>query len=286
MKSKIIESVKRSSCLNTNRKEIQPVLFGPSDKQLFGCYHFPKSNMSRNCGVILCNSIGDEYIRFHRAYRQLADLLSRSGFPVLRFDYYGCGDSSGECNQGTVEQWLYDVESACTEMRHRSGVRRICLAGLRIGGTLATLAGVATLDIDGIVLWDPVLNGNEYVHQLMTMHNGMLRYAHVQHRPETVDDHYTEILGFRFSNNFLKSIRNINLMEMKDTPCDKLLLIETDRRVCQSEFGNRVTKLGANLNYQRFPNEELWVWQEEMGKIRVPHQVLHSIVSWSKELFQ
>ena len=79
-----------------HRVEIEPFYFGTSSKPLFGCYHVPQSALRRDCGVLFCAPMGSEYVRFHRAYRQLADRLAKAGFPVLRFDFYGCGDSSGD----------------------------------------------------------------------------------------------------------------------------------------------------------------------------------------------
>ena len=137
---------------------MKPFYFGSQEKPLFGCYHAPQAGPTRDCGVVLCHSMGNEYIRFHRAYRQLAIHLSNVGFPVLRFDFYGCGDSSSGCEQGQLRQWLTDISTAIDEIRRRCGLTKICLVGLRLGGSLAMLAGAARGDINGMVLWDPVVN--------------------------------------------------------------------------------------------------------------------------------
>ena len=54
--------------------------------------------------MVLCYPGGQEYIRSRRAFRQLAIRLSSAGFPVLRFDYHGCGDSSGDDDEGKISQ--------------------------------------------------------------------------------------------------------------------------------------------------------------------------------------
>src|SRR5438093_192655 len=113
------------------RAEIEPFYFGKSPKSLFGCYHTPQASCYRECGVVLCSPMGEEYIRFHRAFRHLAGRLVAVGFPVLRFDFYGCGDSAGACTQGTLGQWCTDITTAMHEMRRRGGVQKVCLVGLR-----------------------------------------------------------------------------------------------------------------------------------------------------------
>src|SRR5437773_7734152 len=75
-------------------EKVVPFYFGSPDKLLFGCYHEPSLERRRKCAVVVCQPVGHEYINSHRALRQLAARLCDAGFPVLRFDYYGCGDSS------------------------------------------------------------------------------------------------------------------------------------------------------------------------------------------------
>ena len=120
---------------------MKPFYFRTSDKPLFGVYHAPARGSTRDCGVVLCYPIGHEYVQAHRAFRQLAVYLSKQGFPVIRFDYYGCGDSTGESVQGTIQQWCEDISSAIEEVRDRTRSRKVCLIGFRFGGTLAALAG-------------------------------------------------------------------------------------------------------------------------------------------------
>ena len=120
-------------------RPVLPFYFGLPDKPLFGCYHEPRFGNSRKCAVVVCQPVGHEYIYSHRALRQLAVRLSDSGFPVLRFDYYGCGDSHGNAEDGEVCQWLEDIANAISEVRYRARVARVCLVGLRIGASLAMM---------------------------------------------------------------------------------------------------------------------------------------------------
>jgi len=79
--------------------EVRPFYFGAPGKELFGCLHAPEPDCCLDCGVVVCQPFGHEYVNSHRALRQLAKRLVDAGFPVLRFDYYGCGDSRGETTE-------------------------------------------------------------------------------------------------------------------------------------------------------------------------------------------
>jgi pimeloyl-ACP methyl ester carboxylesterase len=151
----------------------EPYYFGPSDG-LFGVYHQPAGPVRRTGAVVLCYPSGHEYQRVHRAFRNLAVALSRSGFPVLRFDYFGTGDSAGGERDATLTRWVGDVGSAVDEVTRRSGARKVSLVGLRLGATLAALQSAHRSDLDVLVLWEPVLRGAAYLQQLRQLERAWL----------------------------------------------------------------------------------------------------------------
>src|SRR5262245_385120 len=124
---------------------MRPFYFGNSQAPLFGIHHPPstaatKVASGRPGAVLLCNPFGQEAIRAHRIYAVLAQKLSRLGLHVLRFDYVGTGDSSGEVEAGSQARWVDDVVEAHEELAAASEVKRIAWVGLRYGAALAVLA--------------------------------------------------------------------------------------------------------------------------------------------------
>jgi alpha/beta superfamily hydrolase len=69
--------------------------------------------------------------------RLLAKQLSDAGLHVLRFDYHGTGDSSGEVGAGQFDVWVNDVALAADELLEISGVDSLTVVGLRTGAQLA-----------------------------------------------------------------------------------------------------------------------------------------------------
>jgi len=65
------------------------------------------------------------------------------GLPVMRFDWSCTGDSEGDVYDGTVAQWVEDVETAADELRDAAGVRRVSIIGMRLGALLAAQGGRA-----------------------------------------------------------------------------------------------------------------------------------------------
>jgi pimeloyl-ACP methyl ester carboxylesterase len=264
---------------------IQPFYFGTSEKPLFGCYHTQSSGPTRDCGAVLCAPLGEEYIRFHRVYRQLAFRLSSLGFPVLRFDFYGCGDSSGNCQQWQISHWLADISTAIGEIRRRSGVMKVCLIGLRLGGTLSMMAGDARGDIDGMVLWDAVVSGRAYVEELTASHQEMLRKAHVKPKPRMADEKQTEILGFPLTDSMLTDLEKVDLLAIQQRPANNILVIESNEKASQERLMEHLKRMDASVEYQHRPNPQFWVWIEDYGRVLAPQQILQSVVSWISEVY-
>ncbi|MBW8826762.1 MAG: alpha/beta hydrolase [Acidobacteria bacterium] len=139
--------------------------FGPEDRPLFGWLHVPPGGRAR-AGVVLCPPIGYEYVCAHRTFRVLAERLAAVGLVTLRFDYDGTGDAAGDdTDPGRRTAWLRSIDDAVALLR-QAGAARVGLVGMRLG---ATLAANASIDVDALVLWDPVLSGRNFVRQLRAL---------------------------------------------------------------------------------------------------------------------
>jgi pimeloyl-ACP methyl ester carboxylesterase len=260
---------------------IEPFFFGESGKRLFGCYQAPASPVMRNCAVVLCYPFGHEYIQFHRVFRQLAGLLAQAGFPVLRFDLYGCGDSNGDTEEGRVHQWLADIATALGEVHHRCHTTKICLVGLRLGGTLSLIAGAEHENIDGLVLWDPVVIGKSYLDELQLLHREMLGTAHLRSK----SDGQSEILGFLLTDEMIADLKAIDLMAGRRKPANNILVIDSHQKPTQGPLSEHLRTLQASVKHLHLPNPHFWTWMEDFSHILVPQQILRAVMSWISEVY-
>ncbi len=260
---------------------IEPFYFG-RDKKLFGCYHAAQSRVPRGSGVILCYPMAQEYIRSHRTYRQLAYHLSKFGFPVLRFDFYGCGDSEGICEEGRIYQWLADIGSAVSEMRERCGSVKICLIGFRLGGTLSMMAGAERGDIEGMVLWEPVLSGRVYIQELAILHRDRARHSLGTVKQDAADERPTEILGFPLTDLMLADLQQIDLLSIRRKPANRMLVIASGQEASQGRLRAHLKSLNTNVDYQNVPSPEIWM---EKNKTVVANEILKAVVSWISRVY-
>ncbi|MBK7972319.1 MAG: alpha/beta fold hydrolase [Deltaproteobacteria bacterium] len=115
--------------------------------------HHPAEGVARGIAVVLCH--GMESSRSGLKHVRLANELAARGFPALRFDFAGCGDSEGSFEDMTYTREVEDLRGAVALVRNR-GVDRFALFGSSMGGAVALLfaggepapaglVGVATL---------------------------------------------------------------------------------------------------------------------------------------------
>lgn len=143
---------------------VQETWFGPADAALLGVWHVPEGGAARGA-VVLCPPLGKETVHAYRTMVLAAQQLCELGVAVLRFDYHGCGDSSGdELAPDAVTRWQADVRTAVEHARS-TGVPDVALLGLRLGALLAATAAGSCGPLTALALWDPVVSGRRYVRE-------------------------------------------------------------------------------------------------------------------------
>lgn len=109
-------------------------------ERLAGVLHLPQA-AANDFGVILCH--GMESSKESLKHLHLGESLSRAGFTVLRFDFTGAGESSGEFESITCTRQVEDLGAAHGLLRER-GLARVGVVGSSMGGTTALMyAGAA-----------------------------------------------------------------------------------------------------------------------------------------------
>lgn len=149
------------------------------------------SDTGRQSAVLLCHPIGHEYTRAYRNLQQLAVALSNAGHSVMRFDYFGTGNSDGDCGAVDAQTLRQNVLDARRELATRSNASSVDVVGLRLGALLAADLGPDVFD--RTILWDPVLDGETMLQTFDRFHAkelvGLTRFALNRTRAE-IDQSY------------------------------------------------------------------------------------------------
>jgi pimeloyl-ACP methyl ester carboxylesterase len=258
---------------------MRPLYFGAADKPLFGVYGPPVEEATPRSAVTLCYPFGQEYLRSHRALRELCHQLSQRGHHTLRFDYFGCGDSSGAAADCTVDQWLQDIEAAVTELRESGGTDRVALLGLRLGGALAAVAGSRGLRLDRLVLWDPVVSGRGYLEELAVSHR---EFMEGRPRPATWQerDPPDEVLGTALPLALRAGIEALDPLALAGPPAPTVLLVTTQKEPGLASLREHLERLGSRVEHHHIDSPPLWRTQDGVDRALVPQNVIQAVASW------
>lgn len=148
---------------------VQESWFGPRDASLLGLWHIPAGDVARGA-VVLCPPLGKETVHAYRMMVLAAQQLCAQGVAVLRFDYSGCGDSTGsQLAPDAVFRWQRDI-SIAVDYARSIGAREVALLGLRAGALLAATVAAQCGPLTAVALWDPVSSGRAYVREQQVLY--------------------------------------------------------------------------------------------------------------------
>lgn len=191
-------------------KPLESFFFGP-ENSLYGLFH-PGQGLPGAMSVLICPPIGGEYKRCYFLLKLIADTLSAKGITVMRFDYFGTGDSFDVNKQITVEGWQNDIKRAYEELQARKK-GRVTLLGVRLGALLAFNALEMPM-VDRYVLWDPVIKGSSYYLNQSRLHKRIiLRAMFVRNRRIKHIQGRNELLGFTYSDKAIEQLKALTLEE-------------------------------------------------------------------------
>jgi uncharacterized protein len=139
------------------------LVFPCEGESLFGILSCPDPSMVSGITGVVVIVGGPQYrAGSHRQFVLLARALAAAGFPVLRFDYRGMGDSTGALRDFNDVQ--PDIGAAVAALQqHAPQVRRVVLWGLCDGASAALLYWQATRDtrLAGLCLLNPWVRSTE-----------------------------------------------------------------------------------------------------------------------------
>jgi uncharacterized protein len=118
--------------------------------------------------IVLVSGTGhntrDEDVWGHKVFLVLADVLSRRGFAVLRYDKRGVGASTGAFDTATTADFASDADAAATWLRSQPGIdaNRVGILGHSEGGIIAPMVAASDKNVAFVVMIaGPALRGDK-----------------------------------------------------------------------------------------------------------------------------
>lgn len=129
---------------------VERASFSSREGEVIGVIHLPDIQKPP-CVIashgLFSNKDGEKYLA-------LGGRFPGRGIALLRFDFRGCGESSGKTSESTVSERLKDLCSAIGFVRSHPRVgSRIGLMGSSLGGFVSLIVAAGDADIRAVAAW-------------------------------------------------------------------------------------------------------------------------------------
>ena len=208
-----------------------------------GFYH----RAGGSVGVVLCAPWGFEDLIMRKSWRLLAEAIAKAGYPCLRFDYPGTGDSLGRSTDiQSASEWINSIGAAADVLRLHSGARRFIFIGQSLGATLAVEAARRRGDVIGLQLIAPVVSGRAYVRELSLTSTMVTDKIGIKSEP--MDDEGLGVMGFSLSHAMVESLKRIDLRKMDALDTPSAIIFDQADRKAGAEAAEHLRALGAAVD--------------------------------------
>ena len=209
---------------------------GSNYRKLFGLLFVPHRINAHQTGIVYCHPFSEENNMSHAIAVKACRAIQRLGYPVLRFDMSGCGDSAGDLDEITVQSWMEDICKAIEVVKRETGVKRAALFGLRLGGGLALLHAHKDTSTPFVILWEPVLDFAVYIRQFLRRavasqiaSNARNRVSVGMLEKKLIDEGKVSVIGYPISKALFDSFLAVGGQPMSTRPKGASLVVSVSQ---------------------------------------------------------
>lgn len=240
-------------------------------------WHDAPAGEAREAAVVLCRPFGYDAQCTQRAYRHLATRLRDTGFHVLRLDYHGTGDSSGDDTApDLLSTWLDSVRAGTEWARARLGVDKIALFGAGFGALVA-LEAASREDVDALLLFAPPKSGRAWLREARALQ--WLADASRGRKSAPLADGCEESAGFLLTGPMVRALEKLDPSELRCTARAALVVARDDVPGGEQRLIASLKARGVEAALSRSPGYKAMM-REDPHKSVVPDAVWSEVASW------
>jgi pimeloyl-ACP methyl ester carboxylesterase len=189
-------------------------------------------------GVVICGSFGFEEICARKSVVLLAHELAARGVNVLRFDYFGTGDSlGGPLDADQVATWIGNIRAAADWLRSHGGVSDLSLVGLRLGALLAVNAADTIENLATLALIAPPVSGKAWLRESLAFSSMIAPPVGATTRGDSGD----VLTGYRLSAETAADLKTLDWQKLATITDPSILIMARE----QMQEAHRVAALAT-----------------------------------------
>jgi uncharacterized protein len=128
------------------------------DEHIVLSIDYPKEAYDEYKTVIICHGLIGSRVGVDRLFVKTSNLLTEKGYLVIRFDYKGCGESSGEYGSNRLSDLIEQSEAIIQFAYDELPVKELILLGHSLGGAVALLTAINDIRVSRLIQWAAVGN--------------------------------------------------------------------------------------------------------------------------------
>jgi uncharacterized protein len=237
-------------------------------ERIFTVEHHPEQSDPTKAYIFI-HPFAEEKLWSHRVYVTTARAFCQKGIFVARFDFRGHGDSDGDFVDSSLERHLSDINAVIEHVKSICPtIKTIGLLGLRLGGAIAAITAISRSDIDEMILWDPVLNGDRYMQDILR--SNLAAQMAVKGKVEITRDDLIgqmksgqpiNIEGYYLKYPYFQELSAIDLLshEYPDSlNCCILQIVRNPKQPINKQNQQYFEKFNANSKLDKAHEEQFW----------------------------
>lgn len=128
------------------------------DENIMLSIDYPKGVINDYKAVVICHGLIGSRVGVDRLFVKTSNLLTEKGYLVLRFDYKGCGESSGEYGSNRLSDLIEQTEAIIQFAYEELPIKELILLGHSLGGAVALLTAINDIRVSRLIQWAAVGN--------------------------------------------------------------------------------------------------------------------------------
>lgn len=252
---------------------------------LFVTAHRPAPSAHRGVGVLVCPAFGWDEMYAHRSMYVLAKQCADAGFPALRFDLPGTGDSGGSPRDpDRVQAWTAATGTAARYLREHEGCERVVAFGIGLGGLIAARALAAGAPIDDLALWSVVPRGSLLLREMRALERFVKEEVNRVELPgdsaPEPDDESIEVAGFVVAAETVATLESIDLTTAAISSPEgrRVLLLSRDKLPIDRRLREYYERSGVALTVAE--GAGFGSMMSDPAIAEIPRATLQLVVEW------
>ena len=262
------------------------------NKNIFAVLHTPRS-ITKKKGIIFIHPYAEEKQYIDRIFVHFARLLCSRGYFVMRFDFYGCGDSEGNFEELTFESQISDIQSISNQFTRDTGIGEISLFGVRLGASIAIQYAGIDKNVSDLILWSPIVNGAEYAETLL---RNKIFASFTENKKvskgKILNDLHSEgridIGGYYLTKNYYDYLNDLNVHNNAPFCKGKIFigLTKSESSLNDNKYAFLVQKLQNSGNKCDFvaTGDKSYLDQHAFYEWYFPHDLINNTLDWITQL--